>query len=200
VNNRAVAAAAHPHASLRHSVRRPDAALSGRVKALQSRSSISSVAEMTTAVVEGNRLEHSSYANARCVKVTHNDFDLDVSFESKTIRGAATVSQPMCSRKLFNVLWIVMLCCGTCLPHLRACCLQITLKATEDGVSSVVLDTRDLRIQGIFAEDGSRMQHHMGEHSDVSHKCIIRRCTRRHDGWRGKANVLCTQCRHSALH
>jgi hypothetical protein len=85
--------------------------------------------------------------------------------------------------------WIVMVYCGACLPHLGGCCLQITLKATEDGVNSVVLDTRDLRIQGIFAEDGSHLQHHMGEHSDVSNECIIWRCTRRCDGWQNRCII-----------
>ena len=86
-----VTAAAPAHATQRHFATRLDVALSRRVKALQRHSSIFCVAEMTTAV-EGDRLEHSSYANARCVKVTHNDFDLDVSFGSKTIRGTAMVS------------------------------------------------------------------------------------------------------------
>ena len=90
--------------------------------------------------------------------------------------------------------------CSTCLPHLGGCCVQITLKATEDGVSSVVLDTRDLQIQGIVAEDGSHLQHHMGGHSDVSDMCIIRRYIRQFDGWQSRVHTSCTQCRHLARH
>lgn len=92
-----------------------------------------------------------------------------------------------------------MVCCGACLPHLGGCCLQITLKATEDGVNSVVLDTRDLRIQGIFAEDGSHLQHHMGEHSDVSNESIIWRCTRRCDGWQNRCIMYTMQALGAAL-
>jgi hypothetical protein len=51
--------------------------------------------------------------------------------------------------------------------YLDATCPQITLKALDDNVSSVVLDTRDLKIDEITSEDGSHLQHHMGEHSDV---------------------------------
>lgn len=36
-------------------------------------------------------LEHSSYANAADIVVTHNDFELDVDFTSKTINGTAKV-------------------------------------------------------------------------------------------------------------
>lgn len=36
-------------------------------------------------------LEHSSYANAAEIVVTHNDFELDVKFETKTIKGLVKV-------------------------------------------------------------------------------------------------------------
>lgn len=44
---------------------------------------------------------------------------------------------------------------------------QITLKAVADEVSQLVLDTRELDIQQVSAEDGTQLQHSFGQSSEV---------------------------------
>jgi hypothetical protein len=103
-------AATVPHcAALGHSAWRPDVAPAGSVSNLKRNIGISCAAEMTIPA-EGSRLEHSSYANARSIRVVHNDFDLDVSFELKTISGAATVTEAAQYVGMIS-LNVTMLCC-----------------------------------------------------------------------------------------
>jgi len=56
-----------------------------------------SAAAAVEAPAMAGTLEHSSYANAAEIVVTHNDFVLDVKFETKTIKGSVKVCHVLLS-------------------------------------------------------------------------------------------------------
>ena len=120
--------------------------------------------------------EHSSQCNSDALIVTHNDFDLSVDFETKTISGTVEVRDDVLALvRLSGSVW--SLACRHVLVrvHLQSCTqliarayvvtrqliMQATAKAIRDDTAELVLDTSEITVHGVTLK---------GNGEEVAHK------------------------------